>query len=84
MAEDLGNSQVSVLAPDGAIGWSVSDGFIVSSDVLSEVRIEGSHWLPVIDGLVLVEGLCPLAALVRSDRDLHVLRQRVAALEAVI
>lgn len=80
MAEDLGHEKVSVLAPDSALGWSVSDGFIVSSDVLSEVRIEGSHWLPVIDGLVFVEGLCPLAALVRVD--LYVLRQRLAAVEA--
>lgn len=76
---------VSVAAPDGAIAWSVSLGFIDDLDELTEARIDGDLLLPVTDddpaGLVAsVEGDAPLACVVRIDRELLTLTRVLARL----
>lgn len=81
---DLLPDPVMLLAPDGALGWSPGGGFLLSVDALTDAHIEGAPVIAVRDGLIEVEGLAPLASLIRADRDITLLRQRVAALEAAV
>jgi hypothetical protein len=70
-----------VRAPEGAVAWTVRDGFVTSTDGLQAVRGEGQGVLDVEDGMVCgVDGSEPLAAVVRMDRDLTDARAEIDSL----
>lgn len=81
---DLAPDPVTILAPAGALAWTVADGFVLSVDIFAEARIEGATIIGVHDGTITVDGLAPLAAVVRLDRDVAQVRQRLAAVEATL
>lgn len=69
---------ISVRAPDGALAWSETYGWVEDHIALADVRTGGDLVLPVIDGYVRdVTGVASTAAVIRTALDLRELQVRL-------